>query len=153
MKTRLHFEVVINSGAEKVYEAMLGLKDKATYEQWTRPFNPTSSYEGSWDQGSKIYFVGLDAKGNKGGMVSHIEANEPGKFVSIKHLGFLEGEKEVTEGEQVEKWANGYENYTFSEENGLTTVRVDLDTVDEYIDFFQDTYPKALKILKDISEA
>ena len=54
---KLQFKKEINASAQKVYETMLGLKNKATYEYWTAAFNPTSSYEGSWDTGSKILFV------------------------------------------------------------------------------------------------
>lgn len=52
---KLQFKKEINATAEKVYEAMLGLKEKKTYEYWTYAFNPTSTYEGSWDKGAKIY--------------------------------------------------------------------------------------------------
>ena len=149
---KLQFKKEINASAQKVYETMLGLKDKATYEYWVATFNPTSTYEGSWDKGSKIRFVGTDENGNKAGMVSEIEENKPADFVSIRHYGFLDGDTEVTTGEQVEKWAGGHENYTFEENNGITTVTVDLDTIDEYLDYFNTTYPKAMDKLKEISE-
>lgn len=149
---KLQFKKEINASAQKVYETMLGLKDKATYEYWVATFNPTSTYEGSWDKGSKIRFVGTDENGNKAGMVSEIVENKPAQFVSIRHYGFLDGDTEVTTGEQVEKWAGGHENYTFEENNGITTVTVDLDTVDEYLDYFNSTYPKAMDKLKEISE-
>ena len=112
---KLQFKKDINTSAQKVYETMLGLKNKSTYELWTAVFNPTSTFEGSWDKGSKIYFVGVDENGKKGGMVSEIKENQQAKFVSIKHYGFLDGEKEITSGEQVEKWAGGHENYSFNE--------------------------------------
>ncbi|WP_433830259.1 SRPBCC family protein [Flavobacterium anhuiense] len=149
---KLQFKKEINASAQKVYETMLGLKDKATYEYWVATFNPTSTYEGSWDKGSKIRFVGTDENGNKAGMVSEIEENKPADFVSIRHYGFLDGDTEVTTGDQVEKWAGGHENYTFEENNGITTVTVDLDTIDEYLDYFNTTYPKAMDKLKEISE-
>lgn len=151
MKT-LQFTQEFNANSQKVYETMLGLKDKSTYEHWTAAFNPTSSYEGSWNKGSKIYFVGLDENGKKGGMVSFIEENNPSQFVSIRHVGFLDGETEITSGEQVEKWAGGRENYTFLEVGGKTTLTVDLDTVEEYLEYFQSTYPSALQKLKEIVE-
>ena len=131
---------------------MLGLKDKATYEYWTATFNPTSTYEGSWNKGSKILFVGVDENGQKGRMVSEIAENKPANFVSIRHYGFLDGDKEVTTGEQVEKWTGGHENYSYQENNGITTVTVDMDTIDEYLDYFKNTYPKALDKLKEIAE-
>jgi hypothetical protein len=151
MKT-LQFKIEINATAQKVYDAMLGLTNKSTYEYWVSVFNPTSTYEGSWEKGSKIYFVGVDENGKKGGMVSLIEANQPATFVSIKHYGFLDGEVEITTGELVEKWTGGHENYTFQEQEGKTILTVDMDTVEDYEDFFSTTYPKALEKLKEISE-
>lgn len=149
---KLQFKKEIKAPAQKVYETMLGLNDKSTYEQWTSAFNPTSTFEGNWEKGSKILFVGVDENGKKGGMISNIEENQPARFVSIRHYGFLDGDNEITTGEEVEKWAGGYENYSFVEDNGVTTVTVDLDSIDEYLDFFNSTYPKALEKLKAISE-
>ena len=149
---KLQFKTDIRASAQKVYETMLGLKNKNTYEFWTAAFNPTSSYEGSWEKGSKMYFIGVDENGKKGGMVSLIKENQVGQFVSIQHVGFLDGEVEVTSGEQVEKWAGGHENYLYQEQNGITTVTVELDTIDEYVDYFNNTYPAALSKLKEIAE-
>lgn len=149
---KLQFKKAINASAQKVYETMLGLKDKSTYEYWTATFNPTSTFEGDWSKGSKIRFVGTDANGKKGGMVSEIVEHKPADFISIRHYGFLDGETEITTGEQVEKWAGGHENYNFQENNGVTTVTVDMDTIDDYKDYFNETYPKALDKLKEISE-
>jgi hypothetical protein len=149
---KIQFKIEINAESQKVYELMLGLQDKKAYEYWTSAFNPTSTFEGSWEKGSKIYFVGTDENGKKGGMVSKIEEHLPAKFISIKHYGFLDGDTEITTGEQVEKWANGCENYSYQEEKGITTVIVDIDVVEEYLDFFMNTYPKALNKLKELSE-
>jgi len=149
---KLQFKKEINASAQKVYEVMLGLNDKSTYEYWTSAFNPTSTYEGSWEKGSKIHFVGTDENGKKGGMVSEVAENKPTEFVSIHHYGFLDGDTEVTTGDQVEKWAGGHENYSFEEKDGITTVTVDMDTIDEYLDYFNNTYPNALNKLKEVAE-
>ena len=103
-------------------------------------------------QGSKILFVGVDENGERGGMVSRIIENIPEQFVSIQHYGLLKADQEITEGPEVEKWANGLENYTFEENNGTTTITVDLDTTEEFIGFMNETYPKALDKLKEICE-
>jgi hypothetical protein len=149
---KIQFKVIINAPANKVYDVMLGISNKLTYEQWTALFNPTSTYDGNWEKGSKIQFVGTDEKGEKGGMVSEIFDNIPNRFVSIRHYGLLKANVEITEGPEVEKWANGFENYTFEENNGTTTVTVDLDTTEDFLDYMNQTYPKALDKLKEICE-
>lgn len=149
---KLQFKVNITAPMTKVYDLMLGINSKATYEQWTAMFNPTSTYEGSWDKGNKILFVGVDEKGEKGGIVSEIFDNIPNKFISIRHYGLVKGNEEITEGPEVEKWANGFENYSFEENNGTTTVTVDLDTTEDFIDYMNENYPKALGKLKEICE-
>lgn len=158
---KLQFTVSINAPVTKIYNFMLGINSKSTYEQWTSLFNPTSTYEGSWDKGNKILFIGVDEKGEKGGMVSRIAENIPNRFVSIQHYGLYKADKEITEGPEVEKWANGFENYTFEENNarpddpvgrGTTTVTVDLDTTEDFLDYMNETYPKALDKLKELCE-
>lgn len=149
---KIKFKKDIKSPAKNVFETMLGLKNIETYEQWTSEFNPTSTYEGNWEKGSKMYFIGTDEQGNRGGMVSEIADIIPAKFVSIRHYGMLDGDTEITEGEQVEKWAGGLENYSFHETNGVTTVTVEMDSTEEYIDFFNTVWPRALDTLKHISE-
>jgi hypothetical protein len=149
---KLQFKVNIKAPVAKVYDLMLGINNKSTYEQWTAAFNATSTYEGSWDKGSKILFIGVDEKGEKGGMVSRIAENIPNQFVSIQHYGILKGDKEITEGPEVEKWANGFENYTFEENNGTTTVTADLDTTEDFVGYMNETYPKALDKLKELCE-
>jgi hypothetical protein len=149
---KLQFTVSIQAPASLVYDVMLGLSNKSSYEAWTALFNPTSSFEGNWEKGSKMLFVGTDEKGEKGGIVSVIEENNPARFVSIRHYGLIQAGIETTEGPEVEKWANGFENYTFSESNGTTTVTVDLDTTDDFIAYMNEAYPKALDKLKELCE-
>ncbi|MFT3750049.1 MAG: SRPBCC domain-containing protein [Agriterribacter sp.] len=149
---KIQFKASINAPANKVYDIMLGISNKPTYEEWTALFNPTSTYEGNWNKGSKMQFIGVDEKGEKGGMVSEISDNIPNRFVSIRHYGLLKANAEITEGPEVEKWANGLENYTFEENNGTTTVTVDLDITEDFLDYMNETYPKALGKLKEICE-
>ncbi len=96
---KIEFKEHIKASSKTVYETMLGLNDISTYEQWTAEFNPTSTYEGSWNKGAKIYFIGTDENGKRGGMVSEIAENIPFEFVSIRHYGILDGDTEITSGE------------------------------------------------------
>jgi hypothetical protein len=149
---KIQFNIVINASAAKVYDFMLGISDKKTYEHWTSTFNPTSSYSGGWVVGGKMLFTGEDDNGEAGGMVSEIEDVKLNKFVSIRHCGILKNGKEVTSGPDVEGWVGCYENYYFEEENGATKLTVKLDIVDEFTDYMNQMYPKALSKLKEICE-
>ena len=149
---KLQFTIQINAPISKVYDTMLGLSNKANYEQWTALFNPTSTYEGNWEKGSKMLFIGTDENGDKGGMVSEIAEHIPCQFISIRHYGLLQANTEITSGSEVEKWANGYENYLFSEQDNQTTLVVDLDTTDDFIEYMNETYPSALEKLRQICE-
>jgi hypothetical protein len=149
---KLQFNISIHAPVSSVYNIMLGISSKSTYEQWTAMFNPTSTYEGNWEKGSKMLFIGVDEKGEKGGIVSKIAENIPHQFVSIQHYGLVNAGKEITEGADVEKWANGFENYLFEENNGVTMVKVEIDATEEFIDFMNETYPKALIKLKELCE-
>jgi len=66
-----------------------------TCREWIILFNPTSRFEGSWEKGSKILFLGSDEQGNEGGMVSRIKENIPNRFISIEHHGVIADGKEV----------------------------------------------------------
>jgi len=149
---KMQFKIDINASAENTFAAMLGLKNKETYNQWTSEFNPTSTYEGSWDKGNKILFLGTGDDGKRGGMVSRIAENIPNQFVSIQHYGILKGDVEITDGPEVEQWAGGLENYTFSEKDNMTFITVEVDVIESHIEYFTNTFPKALRKLKEMVE-
>jgi hypothetical protein len=149
---KLHFKKQINAPAEKVFNTMLGISNIKTYEQWTAEFNPTSTYEGSWNKGAKILFIGTGEDGKRGGMVSEIAENIPNRFISIRHCGILDGDKEITTGPEVESWAGSHENYSFEESKGVTTVTIEMDATEEFEDYFSKTWPKALDKLRELAE-
>jgi len=148
---KVHYSIKINASSEKVWDTML---QDATYREWTKPFNEGGSYyEGAWDKGSKMHFIGPDENGKLGGMVSVIEENNPHEFISIKHIGLLkEDGSEDTTSDEVKKWGGAHENYTFEEKDGVTTVKVDLDTADDFKEFMDKTWPPALEKLKQLAE-
>lgn len=146
---KLHFSIDINAPREKVWDTML---EDETYRQWTEVFAPGSHYEGSWEEGSKIRFLAADEEGNKGGMLSRIKENREPEFLSIEHLGVVQNGEEDTTSSEVKEWAGAFENYTLKEKNGKTEVLIDMDTVEEYKDMFQEMWPKALQRLKELSE-
>ncbi|KND47000.1 MAG: 2-oxoglutarate dehydrogenase complex, dehydrogenase component [Parcubacteria bacterium C7867-004] len=148
--TTQHYSIHINAPKEKVWNTML---DQGTYREWTSVFGEGGRFEGSWDQGSKILFVGTDPESGKdGGMVSRIKENRAYEFISIEHLGIMKDGVEDTTSEEAKKFAPAYENYTFSEKEGGTELSVDVDVAEEFADFFTETWPKGLAKLKELSE-
>jgi hypothetical protein len=150
---KLQYTIKINAPVNKVYDLMLGISNKSTYEQWTAMFNPTSTYEGNWNKGSKMLFVGFDEKGNKGGLVSEIADNITNKYISIRHYGLVQANMEIISGPEVEKWANGFENYKFQENNGVTEILIELvGLTEDLIEYMNDSWPKALNKLKEVCD-
>lgn len=144
------YTVTINAPKQKVWKTML---EDATYREWTRAFNPGSYFEGSWEQGSEMRFLGPDpATGKTGGMYSRIHDIRPNEFVSIEHLGFIQDGKIDTTSDEVKKWTPAFENYTFNEQDGITEVLVEMDMAEEMVDDFQDMWSKALQDLKVLAE-
>lgn len=125
-----------------------------TYRQWTAAFNEGSYFQGSWDKGSKILFLGPDPQtGEEGGMVSRIADNRLHEFISIEHVGLVHNGVEDTTSEEAKKWAPAFENYTFTEKDGVTTVDVDMDSLEENAQMFDDMWPKGLQALKELAES
>lgn len=146
---RLHFEILIKKPSAEVYNTML---EKPTYEEWTEAFSPGSTYIGTWEEGSKIFFVSQGEEGNQNGMVSKVAKNMENKHVDIEHLGILKEGVEVLEGKEIDSWKGAHEKYTFEANGADTLLLVDTDSTLEYEEFFNETWPKALNKLKEICE-
>ena len=148
---KINFSIQIDAPREKVWDVML---TDATYREWTEPFHAGSYFKGDWSEGSKMLFLGPGEGGEKeGGMVSRVKENRKYEFISIEHLGMVMDGVEDTTSEEVKKWVPSFENYTFTEKDGGTEVRVDMEIAnDEYKEMFEGMWPKALLKLKEISE-
>jgi hypothetical protein len=144
---KLHFSIHINAAKEKVWDTMLSPE---TYSQWTKIFDPHSRYEGKWEQGSEIKFLGGEE--GEAGMYSMIRELRPYEFVSIEHVGMINKGVIDTTSEFVKSWTPAFENYTFVEKDGGTEVLVDIDVNDDHKDEFNDMWPKSLQIVKELAE-
>ena len=138
---KLKFSVSINAPKEKVWST---LWDDNTYRQWTAAFMEGSYAESDWNEGSSILFL---SRGGDG-MFAVIEKKIPNEQMSFKHMG------EIKNGVQEPKeWAGATENYYLSESNGITELKVEMDTSGgEMENYFKETFPKALDKVKQIAE-
>jgi uncharacterized protein YndB with AHSA1/START domain len=145
MKKTLTFETTIRAPRARVWATLI---EPETYKAWTAAFCEGSYFEGSWDQGAKIRF--LSPTGD--GMSAVIAENRPLEFISIRHLGMIENGVEDTSSEKVRAWTPAYENYRLTDVPDGCRVTVTLDTAPEWEQYMQDTFPKALALLKELSE-
>ena len=143
--TTQHFDVLIHAPPERVWRTMLF---SPTYERWTSAFCEGSRYEGGWDTGQTIRFLGPNGEG----MVSVIAEHRPAEFVSIRHLGMIAQGVEDTTSEAVRAWAPCHENYHFIAEAGGTRLRVAADVFGSYEAYMAETWPRALALLKTLCE-
>ncbi len=142
----IYFSTQINASPERVWDVMLG---KETYGQWAKAFGEGSNYEGNWDEGSDIKFLGA---GGGMGMASIIKTSRKPEFVSIEHIGLVMDGVVDTESEEAKKWAPAFENYTFTEVDGGTQLSVSIDVLTEYKSMFEEMWPVALTLLKALAE-
>ncbi|MEZ4792318.1 MAG: SRPBCC domain-containing protein [Gelidibacter sp.] len=144
MKT-LKFTTKINAPKEKVWGVLWG---KESYKAWTKAFAEGSDVKTDWKEGSSVWFT----DGKDSGMYSIINKKVPNEQMTFKHLGMLKDGKELPNDETTESWSGAIEDYQLKEQNGITNVEVSVDITEEHKDYFDKTFPKALNIVKELSE-
>ena len=144
---KINFSIDINAPKEKVWNV---LWNDESYRKWTTPFAEGSyAKTDNWKEGSKVLFLG---PGGGGGMVSKVATNKKNEFMSFEHLGVVKDGIEDTESDSAKGWAGARENYRLTDNNGKTKLAVDMDSTDEFKDYFLKTWPVALKKVKELSE-
>lgn len=142
---KLKFKTVIKATPEKVWNILWG---DDTYRKWTSAFAEGSQVQTDWQEGSKVLFL----DGNGRGMVSRIAESKPAKYMSFEHLGEVTDGVEDTTSERVKAFAGSYENYTLTEQDGMTELSIDMDIDAEYKDMFTKMWPVALENVRTLSE-
>ena len=142
----LEYKVVIPAPAKKVWETML---QKETYKEWTAKSWPGAFYEGKWEKGQKIRFIGTDGSGTLADLVEV----KPYERVFARHIAVLgPGGTEDRTSEVAKGWIGITEEYRFAEHLGKTTVTVSIETTPEWRKMFDEGWPGALDELKKITE-
>jgi len=143
----MNFSVNINAPAAKVWKVLF---DDVTYRAWTSVFTPGSYAETDWQKGSRVRF--LDPKGN--GMYSKITDMIPDRLMEITHEGEIVGNVDQPAAGEQSPWYGSREIYRLSENNGVTTLDVELtgEMPAEEKDHMTDAFRKGLDIVKDLSE-
>lgn len=137
---KLSFEIQIDAQPEKVWDV---LWSDITYRQWTTAFTEGSFYQGTFEEGNIIKFFDP----NNNGMYSRVEKNIPNKELKFLHLG------EIYDGvEKEQDWGEATEGYILEETENGTKLKIEIQTPEEFKSFFEENFPAALGIVKNLSE-
>lgn len=68
----------------------------------------------------------------RNGAVYELAEHQANHFISIRHLGYVVGGADNTEGGSGRAWAPAYEYSTFQESSTGTTLVVEQDVTDEF---------------------
>ena len=145
----LYYEVKIFAPREVVWNKML---DKETYNDWCNAFCEDSQlvqYIGDWEQGGEVKFIDP----NMGGTLALLEEVVPYEKTVARHIATLSKDhEEDTTSEMAKKWVGTMETYLFEEENGVTTLKVEIKTHEDFVEMFERGWPVALGNLKRLVE-
>jgi len=146
MKT-LIFTEEIKATPEKIWQV---LWNDYTYRKWVAAFEEGSgSYAVTdWKEGSEAEF--LTAKGD--GMFSKIISSKPNEYMAIRHLGVIKNHQRVQDSPDMKGWENAMETYTLEKRDGNILLTATLESPDEFVDYFNASFPKALAVVKELSE-
>lgn len=141
---KLVFTQHINAPKEKIWPSLW--EDK-NYREWTRVFQEGSHAVSDWKLGSKVHFLA----GNNG-MYSEIVDLIPNEYMSFRHIGNIKDGVEMPVEEETAVWSGSHENYRLISEPGGVRLEAELETTEDWENMFNDLFPKALAIVKDIAE-
>jgi len=142
MINRLQFSIEIRADKEKIWSA---LWDDKQYRDWAGVFGEGSHYVvDNWEQGSKIMFLATD----KSGIYSVIEKHIPYKIIRFKHIGNVVDGQEQLADDEVKKWSGATETYSLKEGKGFYKLLVEIDVLDEHVEFMSAKLPIALEKIK-----
>ncbi len=135
------FSISINAGREKIWSVLWNPK---TYGLWTNVFAEGSHFEGDMKQGNTIKFLAKDG----GGMTSYVE-----KLIENEQMVFAH-QKELKNGvESDSSWQGAKEIYHLKkEDDNRTELQIIMDTTPDMEAYFNKVFPKALSLIKQLSE-
>ncbi len=140
---RLKFSIDILADKTKIWDALWA---DEFYRAWVGIFSEGSyAVTDNWKEGSKVLFL----IPGQNGIYSIIEKHIPNEVMLFSHVGNVAEGKEQVVNEETKSWSGAKEMYTLKSAAEGYTLTVEIDVMDEHLDFMKETFPKALEIVKD----
>ena len=142
MINRLEFSIDIKAGKTTIWKA---LWDDNYYRDWAGVFYEGSYYvTDNWEEGSKVMFLAPD----ESGIYSIIETHVPNIVIQFKHIGTVVKGKEQPIDDETKKWTGATEIYSLIEGEDSITLVVQIDVLDEHLEYMSTKLPIALEKIK-----
>jgi len=139
----LAFSIPIQAAPETVWFV---LWNDELYRKWTAAFSEGSYAVSTWQPASRIHFLGPDGKG----MYANIEVMKAPQSMRFRHLGEIQNFEEMPPSAD---WSDAFETYELKPNDGGTLLSVSVETLEAYAGAFEQMFPKALALVKTISES
>lgn len=140
---RLQFSIDVKAEKSRIWNA---LWEDSAYRAWAGVFSEGAyAVSDNWKVGSTVMFLGPD----QSGIYSIIENHIPNKHIQFKHIGnVLKGEQQAPD-EESKKWSGATESYSLIEGEESIKLLVEIDIMEEHLDFMETRFPKALEKIKN----
>lgn len=140
----MQFTIDIHATKQTVWGV---LWQDASFREWAGIVDPGTYMKGELKEGSEVQFISAI---NGYGVTSLVEKLTPGEFLQLRHESDTQ---DAGTQEREKEWTGGTETYTLTENDGTTSLTVAFGVPLKMVDYFKDTYPKALQRVKELAEA
>ena len=146
MINRLEYSRNIMAKRTEIWET---LWNEDSYREWASVF-----FEGSfvsadnWGEGSKVLFLAPD----QSGIYSIIQKHIPNEIIIFKHMGSVVKGEEQAIDDEAKKWSGATEIYKLTEGKDNIKLTIEIDVMDEHLDFMNSKLPLALQKIQNLAE-
>lgn len=142
----LTFKVSIKADRSAVWQA---LWSDEGYRTWVAVISEGShALSEDWKEGSTVRFMGPGGNG----MYAIIDRHVPGEKMHFRHQGEVREGVEIAPDPEAEGWLGAMETYDLQGQDGNLELVVSLDSLEEHVDFFNETFPLALEKARELAE-
>lgn len=105
--------------------------------------------DGEWKQGNTVRFLDPDMGGTK----AVLEIVDPPKRILARHIALIskDGDESMS-GPMADKWLGTTEDYSVTTKDGVSRLKVEIKTHQEFVDMFSRAWPIALADIRKLSE-
>lgn len=148
--TKLNKSIDIRASRERIWQVLTGQEE---FRDWASAFMPGSYYEGTWNVGDTLRFLGPSPDGSVGGMITKVVEHTPGEHILCLHYGGVQDGKDVFSGPEFEEWIGSTEEYRLTGGPDVHTLAISNDVPESFVSMFSTSWEQALARIKELAEA